>query len=134
MLGRAHLQRGCLHAGHFSQTERSRRFGLTRPSAQVGFAGGLIALLFSVFLVAPFPIWAGTPSRPSNNAAGAEPIGWAGAAIMLVFVLAMWLPFRPYALAQRALERARVSTPWLIGATVLVALAAVLVYPGFGSD
>jgi hypothetical protein len=102
---------------------------------QVVLAAVTIAALCLVCLVGPLPLWAGQPSRPpAADAAPLDPVGWPGAALMVAFVLALCVPFRPYRLALRALEQARVSVGVLIGLTALVALASLLVYPGFGSD
>ena len=105
------------------------------PSAQLVLAAATIAALFGALLVAPLPIWSAQPSRPATaGSSPAEPVGWIGLIIPAAFLLALWLPFRPYVHAQRLLARQPIRLPLLLGATALLALTALLIYPGYGSD
>ena len=105
------------------------------PSAQLVLAAATIAALFGALLAAPLPIWSAQPSRPAAaGSSPAEPVGWIGLIILAAFLLALWLPFRPYVHAQRLLARQPIRLPLLLGATALLALTALLIYPGYGSD
>jgi hypothetical protein len=99
-------------------------------------AAATIALIFIVAFVVPQPVWNGQPARPA--AATSPPlefavgVDWFGLVFALVYAVAWTLPFRPYTLA---LELARAVGPrTLIGLTAALALVALCVFPGFGSD
>jgi hypothetical protein len=104
------------------------------PTAQLSLAAAAIAVPLGVF-VATSPIWAGQPSRPpAPTHPDLEPQGWAGALLMLAFVAATCLPFRPYLLAQRAARDASLAARLPILLTALLGAVAVLIYPAFGGD
>ena len=116
----------------------ARRRGLradTRTIALVA-AAGTIALIFVVAFVVPQPLWNGQPARPGPAVSPPAnlPVGvdWLGLTFALAYALAWTLPFRPYAraLALASSVRPRV----LLGLTAALVVAALLVFPGFGSD
>ncbi len=104
-------------------------------SGQLCLAAGLIALLLAGAFVLPLPPWLGTPTpRPPVGQPPAPGLGLAGALVALAFALALWLPFRPYTLALRAARAGFHGSGLLPGLTALVALAALAIYPRFGTD
>jgi alpha-1,6-mannosyltransferase len=108
---------------------------VARPALQLTLAAGLIACIYGLLLVAPLPVWAGHPVGPAS-VSGPPPggAGWPGLVVTLGFVLALCLPFRPYALAVRATTDARVAGRLALGLTALLAGVGLLIYPRFGSD
>ena len=108
---------------------------LRTPAAHLAFAASTIATLFAMLLVAPLPLWSAQPAPfPAAGGPPPEPAGLIGLIIPGAFVLALCLPFRPYVQAQRVLAHKSVSPRALLATTAVVALAAFLIYPGYGSD
>ncbi|MCA1644032.1 MAG: hypothetical protein LC797_00720 [Chloroflexi bacterium] len=124
------------------------------PTFALTAAAVTIALIFVIAFVLPQPLWNGQPARPaavtsqpadlgvakapppplatSPGADLAAGVDWLGFLFALAYALAWTLPFRPYA---RALALAALVSPRvLIGLTAALALVALLVFPGFGSD
>jgi hypothetical protein len=104
-------------------------------TAQLLLGALAIGGLFAALLVAPLPLWSAQPAQPRPaDSPPIEPIGWAGAVVVAVFLVGMCLPFRPYRLALRAVGQAHVSTRLLVALSAGLALIALLIYPAFGSD
>ncbi len=99
-------------------------------------AGLCIALIFAVALILPMPFWHAQPATSASASTGgqaaATDLGWAAALLAVGFALALCVPFRPYALAMA--QAARVSARTLVLLTAGLALTALAIYPGFGSD
>lgn len=111
------------------------RSSLRAHSTHLVFAATTIAGLFAALLVAPLPIWSTQPTRPpAPGAQASEPMGWIGLIIPAAFLLALCIPFRPYVHAERLLEQEHVGSRVLIATTVLLAVTALLMFPGYGSD
>lgn len=128
------LPPGAAYATLFANTPVAR---LPSPAAHLTFVAGAIAALLGV-LVALRPLWSASPTpTPTPGPASpppAQPVGWIGLVVPIGFVLVLCLPFRPYAQAQRLLADKAPGSRALLATTALVALAAVLIYPGYGSD
>jgi len=103
------------------------------PTAEIVLAGASIAGLLAL-LVSQAPVWNAEPKLPPGpGQAVANSLGWPAIALSLGFLIALCLPFRPYALGIAAARRAH-STRVLLGAAAAVAVVALLMYPAYGSD
>lgn len=106
---------------------------LCRPAVELALAAITIGLIFAVGLVLPVPFWQARPPAPTpaDQASGGG-AGWPAALLAVGFLLALCVPFRPYRLAVRGVSQ--VSTRVVLGLSALLAAAALLIYPAFGSD
>jgi hypothetical protein len=108
---------------------------LRSASAQLVLACGTIGLVYFGVLAAPELVWQGQPVRPPAAGSGlVEPMGWTGVLVVVGFVLTLCLPYRPYALALRALCTAGVHPRLLLTLTLILAAIGLSIYPRFGSD
>ncbi|HYY88980.1 MAG TPA: glycosyltransferase 87 family protein, partial [Chloroflexota bacterium] len=108
-----------------------RRAGTTPELLLAALA---IAVVFAAALILPMPFWQARPAGPPAAAAASTStgIGWPGVVLGLGFALVLCLPLRPYSLALGVAEC--VSPRLVLGLTGLLALTALLIFPGFGSD
>ena len=108
---------------------------LRTPNVQLLIAALTIAALFGGLLVAALPIWSAQPSKPpAVGAPASEPVGWIGLIVPAALIVALCVPFRPYLQAQRLAGQRTISPRVLLAATALIALSALLIFPGYGSD
>ena len=104
------------------------------PRPGLLLAAGSSALVVLVLLVAPRPVWSVPGLDADVRPDQLQPLGWPAAIIQLAVVAGLVWPFRPYLAALRCLAAVRVSTRLLLGLTGLLALASLLIFPGFSSD
>jgi hypothetical protein len=105
-----------------------------RTSLALVLAATTIGLILVVVFVVPQPVWSGQPSSPRDaGSPAASGLGFPGALLALGFGLALTLPYRPYALALRVLERAAPAR-LVMALTAALAGLALLIYPAYGSD
>jgi hypothetical protein len=90
--------------------------------------------LFFALLAPQPPLWQDQPSAHPVLDPSAPTMGWSGIVLAVGFALFLCLPYHPYGLALRLLDRQRVSRRLLLGLTLLLAALGCLVYPHFGSD
>jgi hypothetical protein len=108
---------------------------LRSASAQLVLACGTIGAVYFAVLAAPELVWQGQPVRPPvDGGEGLAPMGWVGVLVALGFGLTLCLPYRPYALALRAVCTGVVSTRLLLILTLVLAGVGLSMYPRFGSD
>ena len=104
-----------------------------RLGLELGLAALSIALIFAGALILPLPFWRAQPAGPApSGQPAASDLGWPAALLALGFAAALCVPFRPYALALRIAER--VSRRAVLLTSSGLALVALLIFPGFGSD
>jgi hypothetical protein len=104
-----------------------------RPVIELALASMIIGLIFGIGLILPVPFWQARPPTPAPaDQASAGGAGWPAALLAFGFLLALCVPFRPYRLAVRVIGE--VSPRVVVGLTVLLAAAALCIYPAFGSD
>jgi hypothetical protein len=107
---------------------------MARPGLQLTLAASTLASIFGVALIGPMPAWQVRPAAPAAaaQATSADAAGWPAALLAIGFALALCAPFRPYSLALRVAASA--STRVIVLLTAALALVALLIFPGFGSD